>query len=118
MYWADHSFHGGILRSRLLVDFAGNGPRLPDVPFCAAGKVATAVVLARCSVLEVWSTAPTTLASERGSPIPYSRGRRPPCLLLSRRPERNLGGICRHYFGIRESESVAMCRRGMSPERT
>src|SRR5664280_152271 len=48
----------------------------PDVPFCADVRLAMAVVLARCSVLEVWQVAPKMLASERGSPIPCSRVRR------------------------------------------
>jgi hypothetical protein len=40
----------------------------PEVPFCAAGKVATAVVLARRSAPErIRPAAPTTPAAERGS---------------------------------------------------
>jgi hypothetical protein len=46
------------------------------VPFCADVRLAMAVVLERCSVLEVWPVAPKMLASERDSPTPCSRVRR------------------------------------------
>ena len=46
----------------------------PDVPFCAAGRMATAVVLARRSV-------PTELAAERGSACSSAGEGSLPCLL-------------------------------------
>jgi hypothetical protein len=67
--------------------FRGRGPNMvcdvtvgspswprPDVPFCAAGRMATAVVLARRSV-------PTELAAERGSACSSAGAGSLPCLL-------------------------------------
>ena len=66
----------------------------PDVPFCAAAKIAMAVVLARCSAHEgVRSMADSGAAGGTygtGCRARFctrcSRGRRPPCLLLLLRP--------------------------------
>ena len=50
------------------VDFDGDDSSTPDVPFCAADKVVTAVVLARPSAPErERPAAPTTAATESGS---------------------------------------------------
>src|SRR5664280_21344 len=62
---------------------------MPDVPFCAAGKVATAVVLARRSAPErIRPAAPTTPAAERGSACCSAGAGGLPRLLLLLRPYR------------------------------
>ena len=59
----------------------------PDVPFCAAGKVATAGVLARRSAPErVRPAAPTTPAAERGSACCSAGADGLPRVLLLLRP--------------------------------
>src|SRR5665213_2130613 len=59
----------------------------PEVPICAAGKVATAVVLARRSAPErVRPAAPTTPAAERGSACCSAGAGGLPHLLLLLRP--------------------------------
>jgi|NGEPerStandDraft_6_1074524.scaffolds.fasta_scaffold216879_2 hypothetical protein len=64
---------------------------MPDVPFCAAGKVATAVVLARRSAPErIRPAAPTTPAAERGSACCSAGAGGLPRLLLLLRPYRHL----------------------------
>src|SRR5665213_1868744 len=75
----------------------------PDVPLCAATRVATTVVLSRCSA----SGRVCLIADSRAVGATYSigcrarfcvlssRGRRPPCLLRLLRTERHLGGALR-----------------------
>ena len=68
----------------------------PDVPFCAAGKVATAGVLARRSAPErVRPAAPTTPAAERGSACCSAGADGLPRLLLFMRPDRTSGIVHR-----------------------
>jgi len=57
------------------------------VPFCAATRVATTVVLARYSAPQrARSAAPTELAAERGSACSSAGAGGLPCLLLLLRP--------------------------------
>jgi len=66
-------------------------PKPPDVPFCAAARTATVVVLSRRSAPErVRPAAPTTPAAERGSACCSAGAGGLPRLLLLLRPNQAL----------------------------